>query len=241
MAYKYKGGYLAIVKDQAGGIQRLKDIRDHYEGMTYTVYKDHFHKTVLPKYIAKLKEYGKFEAQKISRTGELQANVITGRGKATRGFPSVWLGATGNAAKYASIINEGGWQYKKKKYLTIPLEAAKDAKTGAKIKSVREYPKKDTFLMVPGANWGKLAGQLVLFEKKKNFPGSKPRGTGDKFKRGKGSAGVHFHKITPIFIYATENYVKATHWATRAMDRSRKEAIQMIREYNEKFGKRERK
>lgn len=246
MTYLYKGGYIAIVKDQSASIQRLADLRKYYNGMTYGTYQKHFNKIVLPEYIDVLKKYGQFEAQKISRTGELQSNVITGRGKATRGYPSVWLGASGPAAKYASIINEGGWQKKKKKYLTIPLNAAKDANTGAKIKSVREYPSDTTFLMVPtnASAWGRLAGQLVLFEKHKTFPSGKPRGTGDAFKRGSstargnGSKGSYFHKIIPIFIYATENYVKPTHWATNALKRSKVEAIKMIREYNINFANR---
>ena len=242
MAYKYKGGYIAIVKDPAGGIQRLADLRKHYDGMTYTQYKKQFNEVVTPKYRELLKQYGIQEAEKISRTGELAGNVVTGRGKATRGYPSVWLGAEGRAAKYASIINEGGWQHKDEKYLTIPLDATKDPTTGARTKTTYDFPSDKTFLWTPtNPTWGRLVGQLVLFLKEKNSaPVGRIKGNlgNPVFKRGKGTKGVHFHKITPLFIYAESNYVNATHWATNAMKRSRTDAIKMIREYNKNFPKR---
>ena len=237
-----------VSRDNAASIQVLKELRDHYEGMKYGTYKSHFYKKVVPEYMKILKSYGKKEAQKISRTGELQSHIITRRGKATRGYLSVWLGADGPAAKYASIINEGGWQKPRfKEHLTIPLDAAKDS-TGAKKKSVRDYPKRMTFLWdIPASKagtWGKLAGQKVLFKKERNYPfyGKGSRKKRDAiFKRGEKSKGVHFHKITPIFIYAKENYVRPTHWATNAMSQSMPEAIKLIKKYNEWFAKRGRK
>ena len=213
--------------------------------MTFTEYKNHLQYKVRPEFHKILKRHGQREAKRISRTGELAKHIITGDGAATRGFPAVWIGADGPAAKYASIINEGGWQKPRfKKHMTIPLEAAKDPATGAKIKSVREYDSKKTFLWdIPASKsgtWGKLAGQKILFLKHRNFPpqGRQKGKLGNPiFKRGEKSKGVHFHKITPIFIYATENYVKPTHWATNAMRDSIPEVLKIIRKFNTDFAK----
>ena len=244
MAYKYKS-FVKVSRSNVAATQRLADIRTYYENMTFTQYKNHLQYKVRPEFKKILKKHGIREARKISRTGELASNIITGDGTATRGFPAVWLGAGGPAAAYASIINEGGWQKPRlKDYLTIPLDAAKDPSTGAKKKSVRDYPDKMTFLWdIPanrGGTWGRLAGQKVLFKKEKNFPlygkGSRKKKE-TTFKRGKGSKGVHFHKITPIFIYAKENYVKPTYWASNAMKSSIPEVLKIIGEFNKNWAK----
>lgn len=236
-----------MAKEGAAAIQKLAEIRKTFSGMKFGQYKKDFEDNIIPRYRKNLERHGRREARNISRTGELAANIITGRGRAGKGYPAVWLGAKGPAAAYAGILDHGGWQRKTGKYLTIPLDAVKDRKTGKKKKSVRDFPSKFTFLWdIPEykANvWGGLAGQKVLFKKTKNFPAY---GKGSRSKKGPYGSGprkdrIYFHKIVPIFIYATENYVGATFWATKAMRASKADVQKMIKTYNRNYVKKKKR
>jgi hypothetical protein len=173
-----------------------------------------------------LKAHAEREARIISRTGNLAKSIVIGTGGLGPGKRAFRVIATGDAAKYARIINWGGIiRHKKAAHLTIPFGDNIDEATGGKVIGMRSIKKGEGFTITPKE--GSLQGRKMVFLK------------GDAVERHGFTAHAYPGKginsrIKPVFELVKYQLIKGTNWANIAQKDAMTEfdtyATQRIRE-----------
>lgn len=189
-----------------------------------------FQREVFVPYGGILLKNAQAEAGKISRSGQLAKSLsITGGATGRNG---IGLAVRGEAAKYAVIINKGGWIYPKNhKYLAIPVGDNIDPKTGDKLKSMWDLPDDRTFTITPKG--GPMAGRKFTFLKEfSDRAGSNPPKVTSP-KTGKLINAVP--KVKAMFELKEKHYVKPTYWARNAYLQSQKDLGKLVQTVARKY------
>lgn len=217
------------------GRKKALELRKYFKAVTGGAFgsdklRKVFQKEVFRPYGAILLRNGKDSAGKISRSGLLARSLKITGGKSGRG--GIGLAVRGPAAKYAMIINNGGWIYPKNhKYLTIPVGDNIDPKTGEKVKTMWQFPDDRTFTITPKS--GRMAGRRFVFLKSFSTSNSYPprrrtRSSDGKLRRKQPS-------VKAIFELKEKHYVKPTNWANIAYNKSIKELNKLVKATARKY------